>query len=461
MVEKKTSVSTGNPQMDAILNGGFPTNSINIIMGQPGTGKTVFAEQMIFHQGTAEDRPIVYLTTLSEPVAKVLTYLQRFEFYDDDKIGSSIHYGDIGDELSEKGIDCVVPRLEDLIHTVAPKIIVIDSFRALHDLAESTQSMRRMLHRMTGLLTAFETTVFLIGEYTEEQSRTLPEFAVADGIIQFLRNPQSTKDERFVRVLKLRGSSYLEGLHACRITNNGVQVFPRLITPDVPRNYEVQNTRVPSGVDGLDKIIGGGFAQGSATLLVGPSGAGKTTCGLQFALAGLNENKGRSLVLNFQENPTQLARSLMNLTGKEKPPEGLELIYMSPVEMQVDSVIVSLFRRIESDNIGRIVVDSIGDLAMATSDADRLHDFLYALVQHFAMKGVTSMLTFESIDGITQNGSDARLGRVSYMSDNIILMNLNHDSKPPRTITCIKARGTHHDLAAHEFHIAADGLHIH
>ena len=74
-------VSTGNPQADEILSGGFPSNSINIVMGQPGTGKSIFAEQLVF-ENASEDRPILYLTTLSEPLAKMVSYLQRFAFFD-------------------------------------------------------------------------------------------------------------------------------------------------------------------------------------------------------------------------------------------------------------------------------------------------------------------------------------------------------------------------------------------
>lgn len=454
-------VSTGNPQMDEILHGGFPANSINIIMGQPGTGKTVFAEQMVFHHANENDRPILYVTTLSEPVAKVLTYLQRFAFFDEEKIGKSVHYQDIGVDLAEKGLSALVPFIEEAIHSLGPKLIVIDSFRALHDLSESAQAMRRMLHQLTGILTSFETTVLLVGEYTDEQSRTLPEFAIADGIVQFLRSSVSTRDERFVRVLKLRGSGYMEGLHGCRISSGGVSFYPRLVTPQLPQSYTAREELVPSGVDGLDEVIGGGFRRGSATLISGATGAGKTTLGLQFAIAGLNPSEGRSLVLNFQENPSQLALSIRNLTGKEQLPVGLELMYVSPVEMQVDSVIVTLFRRIQEERINRVVIDAIGDLALATSDAGRLHDYLYSLIQHFAVKGVTSQMAFETPGGISDAGPLSQMGRVSYMSDSIISLETKSNPRMHRELRCIKARGCDHDLEAHPFTIAADGLHVH
>ena len=72
-------VSSGNKEADLILGGGFPINSINVLMGEPGTGKTLFAEQLLFHNADG-DRPVLYLTTLSEPLSKVVTYLQQFAF---------------------------------------------------------------------------------------------------------------------------------------------------------------------------------------------------------------------------------------------------------------------------------------------------------------------------------------------------------------------------------------------
>lgn len=261
-------ISTGNREADEILCGGFPKNSINIVMGLPGTGKTVFAQNLVFHNAGA-DRPILYLTTLSEPVAKVVRYLERFHFYDESKLATEVHYDDIGARLAEEGIRAILPVIEEAIRTLGPKIIVIDSFKALHDLAPSVLELRKMLFELTGTLTAYDTTVFLLGEYTNEHAQQMPEFAVADGIVQFMRNPTTTRDERFLRVLKLRGSPYLEGSHAFRIVSHGLEVFPRLVTPHLPEKYKIVEERISSGVPGLDKLLGGGLWQGSTTLVRG------------------------------------------------------------------------------------------------------------------------------------------------------------------------------------------------
>jgi len=453
-----TRVSTGNPQADEILSGGFPKNSINIIMGQPGTGKSIFAEQLVF-RNAADDRPILYLTTLSEPVAKMVTYLQRFAFFDVEKIGKSVVYEDIGQQLVDGGIRALLVCVRRMIEESSPKIIVIDSFKALHDLSTSTADLRRVLYELTGLLTAFQTTVFLVGEYTDDDAQRLPEFAVADGILQFLRNPLSTRDERFLRVLKLRGSGYLEGLHAFRIAAGGLEIFPRLVSPEIPEDYTIEEERTPSGIGGLDEILGGGLWRGSTTVLAGATGAGKTTAGLQFVLEGVRRGEP-CLYANFQENPMQLARCLRGLGAdvEDAKRRGLHLMYVSPVELQVDRIIVNLFQQIQRTGIRRVVIDAIGDLVVAASDPQRLHDYLYALVQHFTVKGVTSILTFET-NGSTPDSWFSG-GRYSYMTDNIIFLSTDMKDKARRSVSILKARASKHDLATHDAEISENGLRV-
>ena len=451
-------MSAGNAEVDHILGGGFPANSINIVMGHPGSGKTIFAEQLIFHNAN-EDRPILYLTTLSEPVAKVVRYLQGFRFFDESKLSTQVFYEDVGPQLAKDGPTALVPLLQNAIKTLSPKIIVIDSFKAVHDLLPSVAERRRMVYDMTALLTAYGTTAFLLGEYTEDDILRYPEFAVADGIVELSRLRLGNRDERYFRVYKLRGSRYLEGAHAFRITDSGLHVYPRLVSPEIPEGYEPASERISTGVPGLDEMLDGGLWRGATTLLAGPSGAGKTTISLQFALEGVRQGEP-SLYVNFQENPTQLMRTIRGLGVdlEDAQDQGLDLVYASPVELQIDSIIGDIFRRIQQRRVRRLVIDALGDLASAATDPQRLHDYLYALVQHFAVSTITSVLNFETFGNtIAGNGMQ---NAMSYLSDNVLLLTVEGEERTRRTLRIVKTRGSAHDTKVREVRITAAGLSI-
>jgi circadian clock protein KaiC len=444
MMNAVPRVSTGNREADLILEGGFPANSLNILMGEPGTGKTLFAEQLLFFNANGE-RPVLYLTTLSEPLSKMVTYLQQFGFYDEEKLGTSVIYDDMGPALAHEGPEVLLARLREAIQTIGPSIIVIDSFKAVHDLATSPVRMRRLVSEMAGLLGAYATTTFLVGEYRAQDVARYPEFAVADGIIEFARQKRSTTDERFLRVSKLRGSGYLEGLHGIQLTSSGMEVYPRLVSPTVPIEYTVQPERVKTGVAGLDAMLGGGLWRGSTSLLMGPTGSGKTMMALQFAIAGAADGRP-ALYVNFQENPTQLARVIQGLDPDGKSRPHLHLLYTSAVELQIDRIIVDIFRTIESQKIRRVVIDAVGDLAMAAGDPQRIHDYLYALVQRFASSAVTTLLVMEDFFHGPSGApfSAGEFTRLSYMCDNLILLEIQRNQRLRRSISVYKTRASGH-----------------
>lgn len=452
-------VRTGNPQVDSVLGGGFPRHSLNLVMGQPGTGKTIFAEQLLFANANG-GRPLLFATTLSEPLAKVVTYAQQLEFFDASKVGSSIRYEDIGALLATEGPAGLVPWLTDQIVALRPAIIVIDSFRAIHDLGTSAQEMRRIVTAMAGLLAAYEVTTFLLGEYCIDDVDRYPEFAVVDGIVQLARQPLTTRDERYFRVLKLRGSAYQEGQHAFRITRGGLELFPRLVSPKAPKSYEPVLERIPTGVSGLDALLGGGLWRGSSTLAIGPTGSGKTILALQFALEGVRRGEG-SLYVHFQENPSQLRRTIdsLGMNAREAEERGLKLLYWSAVELQIDSIIVGIFEQVRRGHVRRLVVDAVGDLATAANDAQRLHDYLYALVQYLAVHGVTGLMTFESAGDTGAGLGEAGL-RFSYLADNVVALGLRGEERLRRTVRLVKARNSAHDLDIREFEIDRGGIRI-
>lgn len=452
-------LGTGNAALDEILHGGLPANSLNIIMGHPGTGKTVLAQQMLFHNAHG-DRPVLYIATLSEPLSKVITYLQRFSFYDESAMGSRIIYEDLSQELMEHGVDSLVKYLKQSIREVEPMMIVIDSFKVLHDLEPSATKMRHLMVDLAGTVAAYETTTLLVGEYDTEEIPTRSEFAVVDGVIQLQRLETGKHDERFLGIIKLRGTDYQEGMHAFAITPDGLDIHPRLVTPAVPEAYEPLVERVATGIPGLDGILNGGLWRGSTTLVSGPEGAGKTTFGLAFAMEGVR-NGQPSAFLNFQEDPSQMARTISSLgiDLQAALDGGLHLLYESPVELQIDSLVGRLFRLIEEEGIQRVVIDAAGDLALAARDRGRFHDYLYSMFRHFAARKVTAVISLEKAPAPSEHALTEQ-ARFASMTDAIIELAIDLRETPRRLLRVAKARAIDHDLRPHEMIIHSGGIRL-
>jgi circadian clock protein KaiC len=190
------------------------------------------------------------------------------------------------------------------------------------------------------------------------------------------------------------------------------------------------------------------------------TGAGKTTIALQFALEGLKRGE-KVMYVNFQENPAQLRRVIAGLgvVPTAAQDDGLTLLYASPVELQIDSIVAEIFEAIQSRGIQRLVIDAVGDLASAASDTQRLHDYLYSLIQHFVARGVATVLTLES--GETFSGAPTVLNdRFSYMSDNLVYLAWSDVDAGRRTIRVVKMRNSAHEHAAREFEIDARGARV-
>jgi circadian clock protein KaiC len=304
-------IKTGCAGLDEVLFGGIPENTISVIMGSPGTGKTILAEQLAFSNATPA-APVLYLTTMSEPLEKFIMHGQGYGFFDSAKVGTSIFYEDLGLLLRERGIEKLPEIITDLLAAHRAKLVFIDSFKALNELLEGPQQRRSIIFDLATALSAYDCTSFLIGEYAEEMMTELPEFAIADVVLQMIKQSTNVREERFVRVEKLRGSDSIPGLHAFAISAAGLEVYPRLLTPKVPLAYSVRRERVNTGINGLDEMIAEGLWRGTTTLVAGPPGSGKTIMALGFLSEGVKRGEP-GVYLGFQENPTQLAGVMRSL----------------------------------------------------------------------------------------------------------------------------------------------------
>lgn len=453
-------VKTGNDQLDEILSGGIPRNSINLVTGLPGTGKTILAESIIFSNASEENKAL-YISTVSEPLDKIIRYLQGFDFFDPALIGDAIVYEDLSEILRTKGLEGAIDRIIDLIKETSPSYLVIDSFKALHDFSTSREDFRRYLSELAGVLTSLAVTSFWVGEYDSQDIHGLPEFAIADGIYELVLKKIGIRDARFIRVIKMRGSGFYSGEHAYKISNKGLEIFPRLKTPSAPPEYVVAENRVQTGVEVLDKMISEGVWRGSSSVVFGPPGSGKSLLALHFIFKGIEAGE-KGLIATMEENPTQLARIVSGFGWdlQEMIDSGmLELLYVSPVEIYIDEFIQKIMQRLKETGAKRLMIDSLNNLQFASVDEIRFREYMYSLVQTLAVEGITTFMTNEiqnlfATTYLTQYG-------ISHMSDNVILLHyIREKSMVKRAVTVLKTRGSQHDHSIRQFNISSKGLSV-
>lgn len=446
--------SSGEPRLDAVLGGGLPANALNMIIGLPGSGKTILAEQFMFHNASVE-RPGVYLSTVSEPLDKIVRYGQGLDFFDAQTIGTSVFFDDLGRTLNDGGLNDLPTRVRTLITERRPGVIVIDSFKALSAYAGTPQVFRGFLHELAGILTATATTTLWVGEYGQDEIATAPEFAVADAIISLTTRRDAERAVRHLEVRKLRGSRFMSGEHAYRIAGDGLRVFPRLAESVPAEPYQVDSERMSSGIPAVDDMLADGYWAGASTMIAGPSGSGKTLMGLHFIFNGAVAGQP-GIIATLQENATQLERVVSGF-GWSLDNETVELMYRSPVDLYLDEWFYELLEVVERTGARRIFIDSLGDLRRAAADELRFREYLYSLLQHCTERRISVMMSYETpgLFGVSHLAD----GDISHLSDNVILLQfVRRGTELRRALTVLKTRASRHEPDVREFKITAKGI---
>jgi len=449
-------ISTGTQRLDELLDGGLLKNAINLIVGVPGSGKTILSNQIAFRNATP-DAPALYLSTLSEPLDKILRYGQDLSFFETDAVSDGrLVYEDIGQSLGEGGLDEVLTTIDRILRGVRPGIVVIDSFSAFHAIAGDERTFRRFLYGLLRRLTAFPTTSVWNAPYSREQAIETAEAAVADAIVALDVRQRAEREVRVLQILKLRGSSYRTGEHSYRITDRGIEVFPRLAEHQIPTRYDLSDGRTTTGIQALDELLGeGGYWAGATTLVAGPSGIGKTLMGLHFLYQGARSGEP-GVLATFHENESQLARIVSSFGWTIDEPD-VHVMARGVVGMDIDEWVHDLLDLVDRTKTRRVVVDSLPDLEIAAGDPIRFREWMFSLTQRLTRAGVSLMMIMEvpdfyRLDRIADQG-------ISHLVDNVILLQyVQEGPELARALTVLKTRAMHHRPVVHRYEITDSGF---
>jgi circadian clock protein KaiC len=453
-------IGTGLPDLDLVLGGGFEQGGVVVMAGEPGTGKTILAQQICFGIATAA-RPAIYYTTLSEPHSKLVEHLRQFSFFDASSLGSRVEYIHLGDVLRDSRDGGLGPFVNEIVRKtleVKPAMVVVDSVKMLRDFVPEYE-LRAALYDLTSRIAQSGTVLLLLGEYTNDEIRTGAEFALTDGIIHLAYEPREPLDRRWLRVIKMRGGPHREGKHTFHITPDGFDVFPRLDSPPAP----VASTgggRLASGIPGLDQLLGGGIPRGDATLLMGPSGVGKTSFALHYISEGLSRGE-HCLYITFQDTADQvveMADSFGWNFSEARDCGRLTIVHVSMGALDLD-IFASLVRRnLAAQPTSRIVIDSLAEMIFSAREPERFPAFLCSLNGLIHSYGTSLLVTGET----TMNGPlEKPLDGIVFLFPNVLQVRyLEQRSTVGRLIHVVKMRNSRHDTGIYACTITEHGLAI-
>ncbi len=457
---------TGISGLDTVLGGGLPEFSFNIIAGAPGSGKTTLAHQIVFANATPES-PALYFTVLGEPALKMLRYQQQFDFFDPSKLLNSIRFINLSEIVLLQSLDTVLERIVNEVESLNPGIVVVDSFRTVERKASRVSSeqleLQGFVQSLALHLTSWQVTSFLVGEYAEMEIRDNPVFTVCDGMLWLSQSIDRNSIVRKMQITKLRGQETVPGLHTFRITDGGLQVFPRTYGLIGKKSKIRSDKRLSTGIATLDEMLNGGIPEGDSVLVAGPSGTGKSVLATQFIAEGVRQGEP-GIVAVFEEQPkgyTERADSFgLDLSSPQE--KGLlNIIYLRPLDLSVDETLQEILDAVEKIGAKRVVIDSLAGFEMALAPAFRqdFRESLYRMVGALTGIGVTILSTVELPESFTDLLFSPHA--ISFLTDDIIrLRYVEIDGQLRKIVTVIKMRGGEHSKDIREYVINSNGLEV-
>lgn len=454
---------TGIAGLDQILRGGLPANRLYLLRGEPGVGKTTLALQFLM-EGIAHGEPGLYIT-LSETRDEIRSVAESHGWNLDklDMFEMSALEEQLARESqntifhpSELELNQTTEALLAEIRRVNPRRVALDSLSELRLLADTPLRYRRQMLAFKRFFAGREITVLLLDDHASDEGDAHVQ-SIAHGVIA-IEQLQSDygAERRRVRIEKLRGVDFAGGYHDATIVPGGLRVFPRLVAAEHRRDFG--RSQLGSGVPALDALLGGGLDAGTSTLFMGPSGSGKSSVAIQFAIEAANHGR-KPFVYLFEENERTLmerANSLgMPLADLAKAGK-IVLRQIDPAELSPGEFVDLVRQNVETDGGGLVLIDSLNGYLQAMPDGRFLTLQLHELLTFLNHRGTISLLTLAQQGLVGTMSSPVDL---TFLADTVLLLRyFEHGGAIRKAISVIKKRIGRHENAIREFRLDQHGL---
>ncbi len=453
-------VSTGVAGLDEILHGGLVPNRAYLVRGGPGTGKTTLGMHFLA-AGASNGEPVLFIT-LGEPeeqirqnAATIHIDLSAVAFLDLSPTSDFFTNVETYDIFSPAEVEREPITRQIVEHTrkIAPTRVFIDSMTQFRYLSPDAFQFRKQVLSFLRFLMEMGATVLFTSESSIEAPDADLQF-LADGVLE-LGFDGTTHS---ISVPKFRGSDFREGAHAVKLSDRGMEIFPRLLPDEYKRDVPLEI--ISSGVPSLDELLHGGLERGTVTIITGPSGVGKTTLGLQFVKEAAGRGE-RSVVYAFDERPENILSRCqsVNIPAAKMVERGvLNLVRVEPLQFTADEFAHLVRREVEERGVAMVMIDSVAGYRLSVRGGD-LVAHLHAVGKYLSNVGVTCLLVNE-LQNITGDFSPTESG-ISYLADNIIFIRyLEINGEMRKAIGVLKKRLSDFEKTLREIEITRYGIKV-
>jgi circadian clock protein KaiC len=453
-------VSSGIGGLDKILRGGFFEGGIYIIQGDPGSGKTILANQICFAH-LQQGGGAVYATLLSESHARLLQQMRTLSFFDEAALPDRMVYVSALNALEDKGLAGLLDMLRREILARKASVLILDGFLAVEESSATEREFKKFVHELQSHAISAGCTVFLLTNGANRPAR--PERTMVDGILMLSRRDVGARSEREFEVLKLRASSYLEGRHSFEITEDGLVFYPRLESfyARPSRELAFNAQRVPSGVASLDNLLTAGIQSGSTTVAFGAPGIGKTTLGVHWVTADAPEEP--AVFFGFFESPGRLLHKAdsLGLPLRAKVAAGhAEIVWQPATEHSFDALGERLLDALDRTGAKRVAIDGLGGFMASTPSPERMSRYFAALSNELRARNVTTLFTAESRQVIA-SPVELPIDNISSLVENLLFLRfVEIQAEVHRLVSIVKMRDGDFDPTLREFRITDSGLQV-
>lgn len=451
------TVSTGIAGLDAVLRGGLPRGRLHLLQGPTGSGKTTLALQFAL-AGIARGEPAAYVS-LAESETEITSIAASHGWSVD---GLALFHQGPGESTAvqtvlhpaEVELPAVLESILERVEALRPSRLVVDSLTELRILAREPRWYRHELMRLRARLEALGCTALLLDTAEATQGSE----SLLGGVLRLQRaTPLYGPERRRLHVVKMRGHAFETGLHDFRIRTGGIEVYPRLVAARHRQRF-VPGT-VSTGLAPLDAMLGGGLDVGTAILLLGATGTGKSTLAIQCAAASAARGEKVLLCMFDERLQTVFQRAAaLGIDLERFVDDGLVTIQqVDPAEVTPGEFACQVAQSVSEGGVRLFVVDSLNAYVYAMPEERLLNVHLHELLAYLSQQGVTSLLV------AAQHGSGAIPPQldVSYLADTVVLLRMVAiDGRTRKAVTVYKRRAGAHSDATRELRIADGGLSI-